>query len=102
MKKRRRIVGMKPLWMAGLLVVLLSTVFTMAGCSKDSSKSTKNPNPDAFEPKGTIQGVVRDTVTLQPIEGAVVKVGVEESTTDSAGQFVLRDIPATDDALNHK
>lgn len=101
MKKRRRIVGMKPLWMAGLLVVMFSTMFAMAGCSKDSSKSTTNPNPEAFEPKGTIQGVVRDTVTLQPIEGAVVKVGVEESTTDSAGQFVLTDIPATDDALNH-
>ncbi|HZX48075.1 MAG TPA: carboxypeptidase-like regulatory domain-containing protein [Nitrospirota bacterium] len=99
MKKRRRIVGMKPLWMAGLLVVLLSTVFTMAGCSKDSSKSTTNPNPETFEPKGTIQGVVRDTVTLQPIKGAVVKIGVAETTTDASGQFVLRDVPATYDAL---
>ena len=99
MKKRRRIVGMKPLWMAGLLVVMFSTIFAMAGCSKDSSKSTTNPNPDTFEPKGTIQGVVRDTVTLQPIEGAVVKIGVAETTTDATGQFVLRDVPATADAL---
>ena len=90
---------MKPLWMAGLLVVMFSTIFAMAGCSKDSSKSTTNPNPDTFEPKGTIQGVVRDTVTLQPIEGAVVKIGVAETTTDATGQFVLRDVPATADAL---
>src|SRR3972149_10219536 len=99
MKKRRRIVGMKPLWMAGFLVVLLSTIFTMAGCSKDSSKSTTNPNPETFEPKGTIQGVVRDTVTLQPIEGAVVSVGVSKATTGATGEFVLRDVPATYDAL---
>ncbi len=99
MKKRRRIAGIKPLWMAGVLVVAFSTIFAMAGCSKDSNKSTTNPNPATFEPKGTIQGVVKDTVTLQPIEGAVVKVGVAESTTDSSGQFVLRDVPATEDAL---
>src|SRR3972149_2358830 len=99
MKKRRRIVGMKPLWMAGLLVVMFSSILAMAGCSKDSSKSTTNPNPDAFEPKGTIQGVVRDTVTLQPIEGAVVDIGVAKTTTNATGQFVLRDVPATYDAL---
>ncbi|MCC6543764.1 MAG: carboxypeptidase regulatory-like domain-containing protein [Nitrospirae bacterium] len=99
MKKRRRISSMKPLWMAGFLVVLFSTIFTMAGCSNDSNKSVTNPNPATFEPKGTIQGVVRDTVTLQPIEGAVVDIGVAKTTTDATGQFVLRDVPATADAL---
>src|SRR3989304_6629905 len=99
MKERRRIVGMKPLWMFGLMIIMISTIFTMAGCSKDSSKSTTNPNPDAFEPKGTIQGVVRDTVTLQPIEGAVVDIGVAKTKTNATGQFVLRDVPATYDAL---
>lgn len=96
--KKRRIANMKTLWTVGFLIVV-STMFTMAGCSKKTTNAVTNPNAAAFEPKGTIQGVVRDTVTLQPIEGAVVNIGVAKSTTDASGQFVLRDVPATYDAL---
>lgn len=96
--KKRRIANMKTLWMVGFLIVV-STMFTMVGCSKKTTNAVTNPNPQTFEPKGTIQGVVRDAVTLQPIEGAVVNIGVAKTTTDASGQFVLRDVPATYDAL---
>ena len=98
--KKRRIANMKTLWMAGFLVAVISTMFTMAGCSKKTDNSVTNPNPGTFKPTGTIQGVVRDRVTLEPIAGAVVSIGVQTATSDQRGQYVLSNVPATSDALN--
>lgn len=81
-----------------LLLLMMSMAVLFMGCSRDSSVT--NPNPDAFQPKGTIQGVLVDKASKNPIEGAVVSVGLKSATTNDAGEFVLRDVPATYDALN--
>ncbi|MBI5406342.1 MAG: hypothetical protein HZA18_01435 [Nitrospirae bacterium] len=98
--KKRRMMNMKTLWMAGFLIAAISTMFTMAGCSKDTTESFTNPVSATFKPKGTIQGVVVDAVTREPIVGARVSVGVGEATTNEMGQYVIKDVPATTDALN--
>src|SRR3990172_4222264 len=98
--KKRRMTNMRTLWMAGFLIAAISTMFTMAGCSKDTAESITNPGSATFKPKGTIQGVVVDAVTREPIVGARVSVGVGEATTDEMGQYVIKDVPATTDALN--
>ncbi|MBI5016378.1 MAG: Ig-like domain-containing protein [Deltaproteobacteria bacterium] len=69
------------------------------GCAKTDGDVT-NPNPNEFKPKGTIQGRLLDTVTQQPIAGAVVDIGVAKATTTETGQFVLRNVPATTDDTN--
>src|SRR3990172_8911846 len=98
--KKRRMTNMRTLWMAGFLIAAISTMFTMAGCSKDTAESITNPGSATFKPKGTIQGVVVDAVSREPIVGARVSVGVGEATTDEMGQYVIKDVPATTDALN--
>ena len=98
--KKRRMTNMRTLWMAGFLIAAISTMFTMAGCSKDTAESITNPTSATFKPKGTIQGVVVDAVSREPIVGARVSVGVGEATTDEMGQYVIKDVPATTDALN--
>lgn len=98
MSKKRK--SIKSFSIAGLFIMIAVVLFTMTGCSDDKATSITNPEATTFEPKGTIQGVVRDSVTLQPIVGAKVSVGVQEATTDANGQYVIRDVPATTDALN--
>src|SRR3990172_8206833 len=98
--KKRRMTNMKALWMAGFLIAAISTMFTMAGCSKDTAESITNPTSATFKPKGTIQGHVRDAATQEPIVGARVVVGDREGTTDATGQYIIKDVPATTDALN--
>lgn len=98
--KKRRMTNMKALWMAGFLIAAISVMFTMTGCSKDTTESITNPISATFKPTGTIQGVVVDAVTREPIVGARVSVGVGEATTNDMGLYVIKNVPATTDALN--
>lgn len=81
-----------------LLLLTLAMAVVFAGCSRDSSVT--NPNPKVFEPKGTIQGAIVDKATKNPIKGAVVNIGVAKTTTAEDGTFVLKNVAATQDALN--
>ena len=82
-----------------MLVIVLA--FNVIGCSQGSDSTTvSNPDPSIFSPTGTIQGYLRDTVTQQPIEGAIVDVGAGQATTTSDGQFIIYNVPATTDPLN--
>ncbi|MBI3811907.1 MAG: Ig-like domain-containing protein [Nitrospirae bacterium] len=90
-------------WSSGVAVVgLVFIALVIGGCkgSKSNSLSLTDPNSATFQPKGTIQGKVRDTITLQPVVGALVSVGLATDVTDAQGQYVLANIPATTDALN--
>jgi len=86
--------------MLGFVLIASTVMLSMTGCSDDTATSLTNPTAGSFEPTGTIQGIVRDSVTLQPIVGAKVSIGVKTATTDAYGQYVLADVPATSDALN--
>lgn len=81
--------------------LLLSAILAaqLMGCDGDQS-TVLNPNPAELQPKGTIQGILRDTVTQEPIVGATVDIGVGSALTSPTGQFVISNVPATTDSLN--
>ena len=82
------------------LAVALGLSLGLAGCGDDKSVATSVgvPNPNALMPTGTIQGRLTDTVTNEPIVGAVVDIGVAKATTSETGQFVISNVPATADS----
>ncbi len=92
---------MKQKWSSGLVMGLVFTALVIGGCAKGSrSVSVTDPTAATLQPRGTVQGTVLDSVTQEPIVNAVVSIGVGTGTTDSLGQYVIADVPATYDALN--
>ena len=83
------------------LAVALGLSLGLAGCGDDQSVSNAVgvPNPNALMPTGTIQGRLVDTVTNEPIVGAVVDIGIAKATTTETGQFVISNVPATTDSV---
>ncbi|MBI5627094.1 MAG: hypothetical protein HY935_07865 [Nitrosomonadales bacterium] len=80
------------------VVALLGLSIGLSGC-----KGSKG-DPGAIaaaQPTGTIQGVLADNVTHQPIVGAIVDIGVATATTNADGQFVLRNVVVPVDAANN-
>ncbi len=86
----------------GIILIFASLLFPliMWGCSDKMSSTTgqTNPNPNPFNPVGTIQGKLADKVTLEPIAAAIVDIGVAKATTSDTGQFTMTGVPATQDA----
>ncbi|HNA22772.1 MAG TPA: hypothetical protein PLN40_15305, partial [Agitococcus sp.] len=83
--------------LAVAVAIALSTSFGLVGCGGDKSVSTAvgGPNPNTLMPTGTVQGVLRDSVTNEPIVGAIVDIGIAQAVTSETGQFVIKDVPAT-------
>lgn len=69
--------------------VLLSSA--IAGCSGSSTNTTTTVIQT--NSGGSIQGVLLDASTREPIVGAVVDVGVAKATTSSTGQFAIPNLP---------
>jgi len=93
----------KKMLSTGFVMSLLFTALVIGGCAKGSKSndvSLTNPNAATFQPKGTIQGKIRDAATLDPIVNAIVSVGLAVDVTDAQGQYILSNIPATTDGLN--
>jgi len=82
-----------------VLIALLMLGFYVAGCAEgDESASVVNPNPSALtNQKGSISGVVMDSCTNAPIQGAIVSVaysgGVHSVTTGTTGTFSFNNVP---------
>ncbi len=87
------------------VIGLFLAFLLISGCAESSpgdiSTSVDTPSATAFRPVGTIQGKVRDAVTLEPIVGALVSIGLATAVTDAQGQYILTNVPATTDALNN-
>ena len=83
--------------MKKILLVALSLMLLLAfGCSHDTNNSSvTNPNPPTLFPKGYVQGKIVDSCTGNPIVGAVVDIGIAKATTNTAGQYVIKNVPAT-------
>lgn len=80
------------------VAALLALSFGLSGCT--------GPKGDtgaigAAQPTGTIQGSLRDSVTQQPIVGALVDIGVATGTTNAQGEFVIRNVLVPVDANNN-
>src|SRR5688500_10871450 len=54
----------------------------------------------AQEPTGTIRGRVTEEASLQPLQGALVRVGNRTTQTRADGGYLLSDVPAGDDTLS--
>jgi iron complex outermembrane receptor protein len=53
----------------------------------------------AQEPTGSISGRVTDEASQQPLQGALVRVGGQNTQTRADGGYLLPDVPAGDDTL---
>ena len=85
------------------VAALLALLVGLSGCTgKAGTAGPAGPagTATAQQPLGTIQGRLRDSVTQQPIVGAVVDIGVSTATTNADGQFVISNVVVPIDALN--
>lgn len=81
------------------VAALLGLSFGLSGCQ--GPKGDPGPAASAQQPKGTIQGSLRDSVTQQPIVGALVDIGVATATTNAQGEFVMTNVVVPVDANNN-
>lgn len=66
----------------------------LSGCGSKTDGDVTNPNPNAFQPKGTVSGVLTDAVTQDPIANATVYIMDRSATTGAQGQFTIANVPA--------
>lgn len=85
-------------WLLSFMGVAAIGLLALGGCTKESGDAgdVTNPNPPVLTPTGSIQGVVLDRVTLEPIVNAKVTIDLASGVTDSTGSYVIRDVPATE------
>ena len=85
-----------------LVGFLLASLAALNGCSGDSNgfSSVTNPNPNTFNPKGTVSGLLRDAVTNVPLVNAKVSISDKSATTNEAGLFTIYNVPALNGAGN--
>jgi len=82
-----------------IFAALMALTIAVSGCGKltEGDDSVTNPGANTLRPTGTVQGVLTDRVTKQPIAGAVVDIDGMTATTNDKGQYSLRNVPATCD-----
>lgn len=81
------------------LLLILAVPFVVVGCS---GSSTTNTTTVVTASGGSIQGVLKDASTQEPIAGAIIDVGTARATTNQSGQFTISNVavatfPATID-----
>lgn len=81
------------------IAALLGLSFGLSGCK--GPKGDPGPAASVQQPTGTIQGSLRDSVTQQPIVGALLDIGVAMATTNAQGEFVIRNVVVPVDANNN-
>jgi hypothetical protein len=78
-----------------LYLLLAIAMLATFGCTGDeNSYSVTNPNPNQFQPKGTVSGVLVDACTNEPIANADVYIMDKKATTNSVGMFTIKKVPA--------
>lgn len=79
----------------------LGLLIGLSGCKGPKGDPGPAASVTVQQPTGTIEGLIIDAVTKQPIVGAVVDIGVATATTNTDGQFVFRNIVVPVDANNN-
>lgn len=82
-------------------LAFLGMLLGLSGCKGPKGDPGPAATITAQQPTGTIQGLIVDSVTQQPIVGAVVDIGVATATTNTDGQFVFRNIVVPVDSNNN-
>lgn len=92
---------LKKLKLRILGALVLVPLAIMSGCTGDTTNnSSTNPNPNAFTPKGTVSGLLRDSVTNVPLAGATIAIMDRTAVTDAHGLFTITNVPAINGAGN--
>jgi hypothetical protein len=79
-----------------LYLLLATAMLATFGCTGDTNtNSVGSPNPNTLMPTGTVQGILKDACTNEPIVGAIIDIGVAKATTNERGQYVMKKVPAT-------
>jgi hypothetical protein len=82
-------------------LAFLGLLIGLSGCKGPKGDPGPAASVTTQQPTGTIEGLIIDAVTKQPIVGAVVDIGVATATTNTDGQFVFRNIVVPVDANNN-
>lgn len=78
-----------------LYLLLATAMLATFGCTGDTNtNSVGSPNPNPFQPKGTVTGVLVDACTNEPIANADVYIMDKKATTNSVGMFTIKKVPA--------
>jgi len=86
-------------WKFFALVALVAMGMGVSGCGDKNDSTVTNPNPNNLSPTGTITGTITDkTYPYEPIEGAIIDLGVGSATTDKNGVYKIMNVPATSNA----
>jgi hypothetical protein len=79
-----------------LYLLLATAMLATFGCTGDTNtNSVGSPNPNTLMPTGTVQGILKDVCTNEPIVNAIIDIGVAKATTNDRGQYVMKKVPAT-------
>jgi hypothetical protein len=76
-----------------LIITLIAIIISleMIGCENDSSSATKPLTPSTF---GTVEGTVYLAGTTSTVPGVVIVCGEINSTTQSDGKYLLKNVPS--------
>jgi len=81
-----------------LSICIVCVVALMAGCKQNSTTPLEPQSLATYQPKGTISGLVVNSITNAPVKGAVISVGydgaVQSATSDDAGAYSFANVPA--------
>ncbi len=77
-----------------LLAAIIALTLSILGCDKKTTNYYGGGAATGGDmPMGTIQGYLIDSVTQDPIAGAVIDIGVAKTTTAADGQYVIENVP---------
>jgi len=80
-----------------LKICVVYIVAMMAGCKQNSTTPLEPASLSTYQPKGTITGLIVNSITSMPVPGAVITLGydgnVQSVTSDGAGAYSFANVP---------
>jgi hypothetical protein len=80
-----------------LRICIVCIVAMMAGCKQNSTTPLEPASLSTYQPKGTITGLIVNSITSMPVAGAVITLGydgnVQSVTSNGAGAYSFANVP---------